>query len=183
MERIHLLLLAGERRMAVHLYVDFIQENIETNFTAARELTKLMELANLENLDCSLIGEVVCMSLYFAGYEALWKGYDRVYNKIPERMSEIADMLALLWVKKYAEELTNAMIIMGRPRNRTKTYSFGERFLNTQKLGVPYRKSTMYGKQYYLEDGATTMPMEEALTWFELTPFSPLTLGTRHYVI
>ena len=183
MERIHLLLLAGERRMAVHLYVDFIQENIETNFTAARELTKLMELANLENLDCSLIGEVVCMSLYFAGYEALWKGYDRVYNKIPERMSEIADMLALLWIKKYAEELTNAMIIMGRPRNRTKTYSFGERFLNTQKLGVPYRKSTMYGKQYYLEDGATTMPMEEALTWFELTPFSPLTLGTRHYVI
>lgn len=182
-ERIHLLMLAGERRMAIHLYADFMQVNLKRNFAAARDLTKIMELANLENLDVSLVGEVVCMSLYFAGYEALWKGYRCIYAKIPERMSDIVDSLALLWIKQYADELTNAMIIMGTPRNHTKTNSAGMRFLNSQKLGVPYNPATMYGKQYYLEDGATTLTMEEALTWFEVTPFSPLTLGTRHYVI
>jgi hypothetical protein len=72
---------------------------------------------------------------------------------------------------------------MGSPSYEARLPSVGYKYLNAAPLGTPYFNDTKYGKQYWLEDGKSKLMMESALMWFDVTPFSPLSLNVRHYLL
>jgi WD40 repeat protein len=184
-QRLHYLLLAGDTSPAVVFFINFVQLdlNFATKFMEIRDMTKLVELANLDGTDAVKLTQVVCLSLYFACYAAAWKGYARIFKRLGDRILALSQGTSNAWFAPFAVEAVRALKLFDRPDGEVRLYAVGHRFLNTRTLGNSFPSDQKYGKLYFLEDGASYISMEGALMWFELTPFSPVTLGSRYYLL
>jgi WD40 repeat protein len=180
LQKLQGLFLAGKRDEAVHFYLEFAKQNLGTDFVAVREMTQLVEIGNIESIDTKTLSQVVSVSLYFAVYAAMWKGYVKIGDQLQKRICSVA--AGIQWFGPFLAEATKAFSIFGDPRNGAKILEPGHKLLNLKKLGSPYDPERKYGHSYTLDDGMTTMPIESALMWFECTPFSPVTLNVRHYL-
>jgi hypothetical protein len=147
-----------------------------------REMTKLIELAFLPSMYPEQKSIIVLVSLYFACYAATWKGYIRIFNRLKNRILELSASTPN-WLRPFALEAVRALDMFCVPENEARIYALGHRFLNSRALGSAFPASAKHGKLYPLDDGITHIPMEVALMWFDLTPFSPGKIPARHFVL
>jgi hypothetical protein len=182
-ERLQLLLLAGCRTDAVHFFLDFVRENLTSDFAEARTWTKIIERADLDSLSWDLAVQVISLSLYFGVYTCLWKGYAKVSHRMQSKLKAVASSVSLEWLNALVSETERAVSLMENKSCEARLYSVGYKSLNSEPLNTRYCDQTKYGKQYWLEDGKTKLSMEGALMWFDVTPFSPLNVKVRHYIV
>jgi hypothetical protein len=183
LQRLHYLLLAGDVLDAVSFFINFVKQYLGIKFVEIREMIKLLELADLDCLNPNDLTQVVCISLYFACYGAVWKGYAKIFKKLQDRMLEISRNDSAAWFTTFALEAVQAIDRFNTPKNEAHIYAVGHRFLNSRSLGHSFDPAQKYGKLYYLEDGKSFCTMDGALMWFDLTPFSPISIGSRHYIL
>ena len=176
-DQMHLLLLAGEAEEAIRLFKEHMAKHIADKFSESRDIAHLFEIAELGEIDQSV---VVFVSVYFAGYEALWRGYRAIYPRIQEVLNTTSAATGLDWAKNLAEEFHSATKIMDKNGNDGNLPYVGYQVFNYQPLGTPFERKTMYGKTFELAPHKI-VTMEEALMWFGLTPISPLPPYTRTY--
>ncbi|OHS97246.1 hypothetical protein TRFO_09489 [Tritrichomonas foetus] len=182
-EKLHNLLLAGKINEACEFMVATATEKMKTHYCEVEEMVKLIEIANLNEAEENNYFSIVCLSLYFGMYRAIWKGYRKIFKHLQARFADNVKQHNIEWAKDLIVETKKAIELFEKMNNPSRLYYVGYKYLNARQIGVAYKQSSMYGRQYYLEDGMTTMSMEETLMWFDSTPFSPLTFKVRHYVI
>ena len=183
LEKLHNLLLSGNLDKACEFMISTAQNKTKTNYPEVEEMVKLIEIADLSKAKDTNIYSIAFLSMYFGFYRAIWKGYTKIIKYMQTKITNIASSHKLDWAKSFVEDTKKALSLFDKNKDNCRIYYVGYQYLNAKPIGYPYSQSTMYGKQYYLEDGITTLGMEEALMWFECTPYSPLTFQARHYVI
>jgi hypothetical protein len=181
-QKLHFLLLAGDVQ-AVHFFLEFVKMNLAASFVEVREMTELIELADLKSLDSQLITPIVCVSLYFAAYNAVWKGYINIIGMVRNRILTLRGLLVKEhWLDSFLKEAILVIDMFASAVNESHIYTVGRQFLNIGRFGKPLPSGQKYGRLYRLDDGHSWFSMESALMWFDLTPYSPVTLNNRHYV-
>lgn len=183
MEKIINMLLAGKQNDASEFLIKIAQEKIRSDYTYIETLFKFFQKADFTNASDRRYFTIVALSLYFAFYRALWKGYKRILRIISQKLHEIVEKHELDWLAEYVTETNNAVNLFYEKMTGSRIFYVGYKFFNPNPIGTPYTKEQMYGKRYFLEDGDSTIDMESALMWFDITPFSPLTFKCRHYII
>lgn len=177
-EKMHLLLLAGEYPDAIRLFTDYMRLHIADKFAEAKEVVRLFEIADLTGVDQSI---VVFCSVYLAGYEALWRGYRAIYPKIQDVLNNTSILAGADWAKTLAEEFRAATKIMDKNGNEANIPYVGYQLFNHRPLGSELDKKLMYGRAFALSSDKS-ISFEEALMWFNLTPISPVPPYTRTYL-
>lgn len=181
-KRLHLLLLAGQIDNAVSFYLDFAKTS--NDFMILKDMTKLIEIANLDNVSNIQFYSVVFFSMYFAFYESVYRNYKMVSSHFFGKLSLICKKYLNndeFFVQKMSEIAYLNDLVSGSSEE-SRIYTIGYSFLNEKPLGTPYLSMTMYGNIFTLDDEKTPMTMEEALMWFNLCPFSPLLTKVKTYI-
>lgn len=182
-EKLSNLLLSGKQTKACEFVINAFKSKIRSDYSGVEDLIKLIELADLSLVDDKFYFPIVSISLYFAIYRAIWKGYQKIFNLLQAKFSCCVNKYEIKWLNNFVTETKNAVDMFKKSDDCSRIYYDGYEYLNPKPVGESYDDFTMYGKEYYLEDGVTTLSMEEALMWFDLTPFSPLTFRYRHYIV
>jgi hypothetical protein len=182
-KQLQLLVLAGKKREAAAAFLETARGTLRSSFVEMRDLTKWIETANLDDLEEDVLGQIVGVSLYFAIYEAMWKGYKRIMRSLVETFQGLASKPAAKWLAPFLPEIEKVASIVKNDPSESRIYSVGHTFLNVVNLGTGYDPLVKYGKQYYLDNGTSKLKMEEALMWFDVTPYSPANLKVRHYIV
>lgn len=181
-EKVHNFLLAGKQNEACEFVLSKL-DGLSSHFCEIEDLVKLLQIADLSNATENLRFSIASLSVYFGIYKALWKGYKKILDKLQNSLASCIKSHNLSSLSQLANETQTAISLSKEKMEVAQLYYVGYDFLNVQKVGTGYKAASKYGKQYTLEDGVTKMNMEEALMWFDVTPFSPLSLNVRHYII
>ena len=183
-EKLHFLLLSGNQIEASNFVISFAKDNLKTNYADVEEMIRLFELTYIDsNMNDKNLFSIISLSLYFAIYRALWKGYVKVLKRLQSKFSECVLKNNIDFMKDRIEETNKAIQLFNKPDNVKRINYVGFKYLNTKSIGEKLNQELILGKQYTLEDNTTKMDMEEALMWFDLTPFSPLTLKVKRCII
>ena len=187
-DKLHKILLSGKINEGIDFFLEKAKEM--EDFCEVKDMTKLIEMINFDEVEDQRFLSIVVFSLYFAIYEAVYRGYKRIIYKMQDKLSNIVKNNNFDWGVKYVDETRKLINLIGELSNVTsindsqaRIYSAGFNFLNPQPLGTPFVPTLMYGNLFILEDGKTKLTMEEALMWFGLTPFSPVTLREKIYIL
>lgn len=183
LEQLHNLLLSGKSNEACEFIISQAKENMKTNFIEIEDMVKLIELVNLNSVSEKVYFSIVSLSLYFAIYRAIWKGYKKVLKKLQTKFSECASKSQSDFLKNFVNETNKAIQLSEKSTDEYRILYTGFNYLNPKSVGQSFDRNTMLGKQYYMDDKRSSMDLEEALMWFDLTPFSPLNLKVKHYVV
>jgi hypothetical protein len=138
LHRLLYLLLAGEQHEGALYFVEFMKQNLGQDFMLARQMTKLIELADLDALQQTLLAQIVCVSLYFATYMALWKGYGKIWAGLKARLQLLAAESESEWFKPFLAEAVRALEMFGLRRNEANLGDPGQQFMNTRRLGTKF---------------------------------------------
>jgi hypothetical protein len=182
-ELLHRLLLTGQTLSAVCFFLTFARANLATDFCEVRELALVMEVANLESLAVPMVNQVVCIALYFAAYQAIWKGYAKIFGLLESRILAFAQQIeSPSWFAPFADEAILALRTFDGAGNEARLFPVGHRLLRPIQFGSSHRppNSDAY---YFSDDLAMSLSLEEALMWFDLTPCSPFDQHVRHYIV
>lgn len=205
--QINYLLLAGETEKASQLAIKTLRGLMAA---PSYDFTKCQSYVNVLKNIPNPSKEVVAVCHYFGAYEAMWKGYDSII----ERLIYSIKQLDVDWMSSKIEELNIAAALTLAKVDPKTAVSFIE-MIQPQKskafeglssltqgvdggctvnaLGsgvIPIDMDSQIrtsactnqqikGNYFVLEDGKTAISYDEALMWFEVTPFSLLETHER----
>lgn len=174
------------------------------DFYAVKQILSIVQMGSNDASD-----EIAALSHFFGVYEAMWRGYYQIISRMIKSIEEleiswINDHLNQLYIC-YALSLTQnncnideivemipetAALIGIKNLDTGQVFNGGSTVRShgsgvvPNDLGSVVQYSLCSGKKimgnvFYFEDGESTVSQDEALMWYEVSPFSPLKTHKR----
>jgi hypothetical protein len=182
--RVQLLVLSGEFAEAVDAGLQYLREIL------AKPAFDFCEAATvcpwLEN-SCDPNAEVVAVSFYLAVYRAMWRGYHQIVAGLTATANSLIALKNITWLAAKSSEmslassLTVSSAFCSNGGSTIVPISSPGRLISIDAPAlISYCSGVLItGEPFILEDGRTAFTRQEALMWFEVTPFSPLPSHVR----
>ena len=197
--KIKYMLCAGLQNEALQLLEKQAQEILSQkvfNFNKLREITETIEKLTIYTPFS------VAVSFYVALYKAFWLGFTAIIPELAKRLCELININNFESFKTRIDEIgfitnlcsnkksSNSIRLRNKHQTKRRHLSFeGGRTVSSLSSSVKTidvssesislcHTREMCG-MFYLEDGTTYLSMNEALMWFNVTPFSPLTTHAK----
>lgn len=204
-KKVESLLLAGKHNEAQQVAVELIKPILASD---AWDYIKVQDILKLLRNVTEPIPEIVAVSYICGVYSAMWRGYTTIIERMASEVESIASehtwlqprinelklSTALAYAKsspdlaqKYVtKSQLSSTAITSIPTGVTGGSTVRSNGANTVPVDIDAISRTSYctgalieGNYFLLEDGKTTLSDDEALMWFEVTPFSPLPTHRR----
>lgn len=220
--KVQFLLLAGKIPEALQAGVQILRSmlsNSAYDYSEAKEVASILANVHIpKTAKDTYFVEVMAIVNYFAIYEAMWKGYDSIIEKLVVVTEEIINQENIDWLKPRIKEMKIAASLA----LAKETVRVGKAYIDTVKsitcktfegiqsldddvsvdggctvhglgsgiipfdIGIGIKKSIcsglrIHGNYFVLEDKKSMMTLDEALMWFEVTPYSPLPTAQRMF--
>ena len=196
-KKVEALLLAGKPEEAQAAAITLIKPLLTSdhwNYMKVREI-----LALVQNVK-EPIPEIVAVSYICGIYTAMWMGYHTIIKRMVDDVTSIAESVDWLQPRLREIQICNALTLAAKshviPSDNfceataaLQAYTAGVDGGSTVKSNgtnivpvdidavtrISYCTNTrIEGNYFILEDGKSAISDDEALMWFEVTPFSPL---------
>lgn len=218
--KVQFLLLCGRQTEAAMLAVQLLRAILAQgpyDYSEAQNIVQLISNIYVPPTSQSdpIWNEAIALCFYFAVYQAMWRGYDSIIERLVASTEAIITKCNFEYLKPKIPEMKIAAALALAKYNS----SFGIAYINdvsgnnnafegikkldadqsfdggstvhalgTGNLPINVESDPIVsicsglkidGNIFFLEDGKSAMSMEEALMWFEVTPFSPLDTHER----
>lgn len=184
--------------------IDSILKSNNSNWNEALEIAKVVRLSAPNYNERTGKNEAVAISHFFAIYEAMWKGYSLIAEGLYKSFEAAVKLVNIDWLSERlhdAQVATAFSICQESPYKANKflkeknihIIEFDEKTKSTGGITVKALSSNVVpidldtkpqysyisgkhvsGNFFFLEDKTSKISIEEAIMWFEVTPFSPL---------